>query len=190
MGLVRLIVGLGNPGADYSNTRHNAGFWFIDGLAHKYKSSLANEAKFFGIIGKFSFEKRDVYFLKPQTYMNLSGKSVLALANFYKILPNEIMVAHDELDFAPGIARFKFAGGNGGHNGLKDIDRVIGKDYLRLRLGIGHPGDRNKVADYVLKKPLLDEKILIENSIDKVLSVSDLVLSGDIGAATKIVHSN
>lgn len=190
MSLISLIVGLGNPGSDYSNTRHNAGFWFVDELAHKYKANLANEGKFFGLLGKFNFKSRDVYLLKPQTYMNLSGKSILAVANFYKILPSEIMVAHDELDFTPGVARFKFGGGNGGHNGLKDIDSVIGKEYLRLRLGIGHPGDRNKVVGYVLKKPLLDEKISIDNSIDKALNVSDLVLSGDISTATKLLHSN
>ena len=189
MSLIRLIVGLGNPGSDYSNTRHNAGFWFVDELANRYKANLANEGKFFGVLGKFSFKSRDVYLLKPQTYMNLSGKSVLAVANFYKILPSEIMVTHDELDFAPGIARFKLGGGNGGHNGLKNIDNVIGKEYLRLRLGIGHPGDRNKVADYVLKKPLLDEKISIDNSIDKALGVSDLLFSGEISAATKLLHS-
>ena len=190
MGLIRLIVGLGNPGSAYSNTRHNAGFWFVDELASKYKANLANESKFFGVLGKFNYQNRDIYLLKPQTYMNLSGKSVLALASFYKILPSEIMVAHDELDFAPGVAKLKLGGGNGGHNGLKDIDSVIGKEYLRLRLGIGHPGDRNKVADYVLKKPLLDEKISIDNSIDKALSVSDLLLSGDINTATKLLHSN
>ncbi len=189
MSLIRLIVGLGNPGSDYSNTRHNAGFWFVDELANRYKANLANESKFFGVLGKFSFKSGDVYLLKPQTYMNLSGKSVLAVANFYKILPSEIMVTHDELDFAPGIARFKLGGGNGGHNGLKNIDNVIGKEYLRLRLGIGHPGDRNKVADYVLKKPLLDEKISIDNSIDKALGVSDLLFSGEISAATKLLHS-
>ncbi len=190
MSLIRLIVGLGNPGSDYSNTRHNAGFWFVDELANKYKTNLANESKFFGVLGKFNYKNRDIYLLKPQTYMNLSGKSVLALANFYKILPSEIIVIHDELDFAPGVARFKLGGGNGGHNGLKNIDSVIGKDYFRLRLGIGHPGDRNKVADYVLKKPLLNEKISIDNSIDKALNVSDLLLSGDISTATKHLHSN
>jgi PTH1 family peptidyl-tRNA hydrolase len=190
MNLIRLIVGLGNPGPDYSHTRHNAGFWFIDELVTKYNANLNNESKFFGIVGRFNFKNRDVYLLKPQTYMNLSGKSVLAVANFYKILPSEILVVHDELDFAPGIARFKQGGGNGGHNGLKDIDRCLGKDYLRLRIGIGHPGDRNKVADYVLKKPQLDEKIAIDNSLDKSISVADLLLSGEISSATKILHSS
>ena len=187
---LRLIVGLGNPGPDYSNTRHNAGYWFVDELANKYNINLANESKFFAVSGKFNFKNRDIYLLKPQTYMNLSGKSVLAIANFYKILPNEILVVHDELDFKPGMARLKQGGGNGGHNGLKDIDNVIGKDYLRLRLGIGHPGDRHKVVDYVLKKPLLDEKIAIVNSIDKALGVINLLLLGDISTALKLLHSS
>ena len=187
--MIRLLVGLGNPGSDYTFTRHNAGFWLVEQLAAQYKTNFSNESKFFAQTAKFSFKGQDVWLLKPQTYMNLSGKSVQALAGYYKILPSEILVAHDELDFEPGVARFKQGGGAGGHNGLKDIDRVMGKDYWRVRIGIGHPGDRNKVADYVLKKPLLDEKIAIDNSINKVSHVFDLVLSGDMNSVMKEVHS-
>ncbi|HMT03864.1 MAG TPA: aminoacyl-tRNA hydrolase, partial [Burkholderiales bacterium] len=147
---IRLIVGLGNLGSEYAETRHNAGFWFIDAISKKYGLKLQLEKKFFGLIGKIG---NDILLLEPQTFMNISGKSVLAVASFYRILPHQILVVHDELDFEPGIIKLKQGGGDGGHNGLRDIDKVIGKDYWRLRLGIGHPGDKNKVADYVLKKP-------------------------------------
>lgn len=187
--MIRLIVGLGNPGPDYLGTRHNAGFWLVDQIAAKYNITFKNEGKFFAQIGKFNYKNNDIYLLKPQTYMNLSGKSVLAVANFYKIAPSEILVIHDELDFLPGIAKFKQGGGHGGHNGLRDIDRVIGKDYLRLRIGIGHPGDKNKVADYVLKNPKLEEKLEIEESMSKIIQVLELVLSDDINTAIKHLHS-
>ncbi|HLX53045.1 MAG TPA: aminoacyl-tRNA hydrolase, partial [Aquella sp.] len=159
MSKIKLIVGLGNPGAEYATTRHNVGFWFVDLLATKFKVILQPSGKFFAEAGKFRFEDNDVWLLKPQTFMNLSGKSVLALASFYKILPGEILVVHDELDFAPGIAKLKLGGGAGGHNGLRSIESVIGKDTWRLRIGIGHPGDKNKVVGFVLKKPLKDEEI-------------------------------
>ncbi|MCC2626258.1 MAG: aminoacyl-tRNA hydrolase [Burkholderiales bacterium] len=186
---IKLIVGLGNPGAEYAATRHNVGFWFIDLLADKFKSVLRTEGKFFAEVGKFRYEDNDVWLLKPQTFMNLSGKSILALASFYKILPNEILVVHDELDFAPGIAKLKLGGGAGGHNGLKSTESVISKDFWRLRLGIGHPGDKNKVSSFVLKKPLKDEEIEILNAMDRAAKIIPSLLSGEQNIAMKTLHT-
>lgn len=187
---IRLIVGLGNPGVEYVDTRHNAGFWFIDAITNKYKVKLYQEKKFFGLLGKFAED--EILLLEPQTFMNISGKSVLAAASFYKILPQQILVVHDELDFEAGIIKLKQGGGDGGHNGLRDIDRVIGKGYWRLRIGIGHPGDKNKVSDYVLKRPNIDESIDINNAIDRGLSILDLLLSSsieDFNIAIKKLHT-
>lgn len=187
--MIKLIVGLGNPGDEYVQTRHNVGFWFLDHLAQKLGTKFVLEGKFFGFLTKVKFPDADLFLLKPQTYMNLSGKSVQAVANFYKIKPEEILVVHDELDFNPGIIKLKQGGGNGGHNGLKDIDRVIGKNYWRLRVGIGHPGAATKVVGYVLNRPSTNELIEIENSIDKALAVRDLFLSGDFANAQKKLHT-
>ena len=187
--MIKLIVGLGNPGRDYVDTRHNAGFWFVDNLAKKLGIQFSLEGKYFAELAKTKINGEDLFLLKPQTYMNLSGKSVQALAGFYKISPDVILVAHDELDFKPGTTKLKHAGGNGGHNGLKDIDRVIGRNYWRLRIGIGHPGDSNKVASYVLNNPVLEERIEIERNLDKALSVSDLIINADFTNAQKILHS-
>lgn len=187
--MIKLIVGLGNPGHEYVNTRHNAGFWFVDAVADKYNAKFKMEAKYFGEVAKFKYNNNDVFLLKPQTFMNLSGKSVMALAIFYKILPNQILVAHDELDFKPNVAKLKLGGGNGGHNGLKDIERVIGKDYWRLRIGIGHPGIKDKVVGYVLKSPILDERIEIDRSIDKTLTILDDLLLGNFEVGMKKLHT-
>lgn len=188
--MIRLIVGLGNPGQEYASTRHNVGAWFIDKIAIKYDAVLANESKFFAITGKFRYKNYDIHLLKPQTYMNISGKSVLAIANFYKILPAEILIVHDELDFIPGIVKLKHGGGNGGHNGLKDVDRVLGKDYWRLRIGIGHPGDKSKVASYVLNSPDIDDSIEIAKALDKSIKVLEALLSGEMNIAMKQLHTN
>jgi peptidyl-tRNA hydrolase, PTH1 family len=187
---IRLIVGLGNPGAAYQDTRHNAGFWFIDSVAKANHATLKAEGKFFGEIAKFQYKNHDVFLLKPSTFMNLSGKSVLALANFYKITIDEILVVHDELDFDPGVVKVKFGGGAGGHNGLRDIERVMSREYWRIRLGIGHPGSKNAVHDYVLKRPVLDDRIAIDNAMDKVLDKLELVLDGDFSKALKLIHTN
>ena len=186
---IKLIVGLGNPGREYDSTRHNAGFWFVDLVAKKYQVSLNLESKFFGYVGKFKHAGVDVYLLKPQTFMNLSGKSILALANFYKTLPQEILVAHDELDFEPGVIKLKLGGGVAGHNGLKDTKRVLGADFWRLRIGIGHPGDKNKVVDFVLKNPRLEERIEIDNALDRAITTLDLLLSGEQDKALKQLHT-
>lgn len=180
----RLVVGLGNPGAEYSETRHNAGFWFCERLAGQLGISLAREARFHGLAG---FARAPgVWLLLPQTYMNRSGQAVGALARFHKIGPAEILVVHDELDIPPGQLRIKFGGGLGGHNGLKDISAHLGtQDYWRLRIGIGHPGDRNEVVNYVLKPPRKEEFIEIDNAIDRALDLWPLIAKADWAAATQ-----
>ena len=178
----RLIVGLGNPGRDYEETRHNAGFWFCARLAHDWRASLAHESRFHGLAGRHG----SVWMLLPQTYMNRSGQAVGALARFHRIEPNEILVVHDELDIPPGQLRLKFGGGMGGHNGLKDITAHLGtQDYWRLRIGIGHPGDRNEVANFVLKPPRRDEQTQIDEAIERALRLWPLIEKGDWNAATQ-----
>jgi PTH1 family peptidyl-tRNA hydrolase len=189
--MISLLVGLGNPGKEHEGDRHNAGADFVQALAHAHKVILKTEKKYFGLTGKFSFEGRDVHLLIPATYMNLSGKAVAALATFYKIAPEQILVCHDELDFPPGEIRLKKGGGHGGHNGLRDTISALGNqhNFLRLRIGIGHPGDANMVADYVLKNPPKSERKLIDQSIEKALAVTNLVLSGQIEKAMHQLHS-
>lgn len=187
---VELIVGLGNPGKEYSDTRHNAGFWFIDELAHSYHTTLKPEKKFHGDVGRATIQGYDVWLLKPDTFMNLSGKAVQSLAQFYKINFENILVVHDELDLDVGVARLKVGGGHGGHNGLRDISNKIGRDFLRLRLGIGHPGDKSKVTGHVLKKASQDDKIEIEHAIDNALRVLPDVVEDDIPKAMNKLHSS
>ena len=181
----RLIVGLGNPGGEYEETRHNLGFWFVDRLAGELGVPMAAQSKFRGIVGR----RGDLWLLKPTTFMNRSGLSVLSLANFYKILPDEILVVHDELDLPPGGIRIKQGGGNGGHNGLKDIQSHLGTpDFWRLRLGIGHPGDRNEVIGYVLKPPRREERDLIDEALDRSLASWPKLGAGDYAAAQRVLH--
>ncbi|MDD4881249.1 MAG: aminoacyl-tRNA hydrolase [Gallionellaceae bacterium] len=180
----RLIVGLGNPGADYSETRHNAGFWFCERLAARFGVNLAREPRFHGLAGLARAE--GVWLLLPQTFMNRSGQAVGALARFHKIAPAEILVVHDELDIPPGQLRIKFGGGLGGHNGLKDISAHLGsQDYWRLRIGIGHPGDRNEVVNYVLKPPRKEEAVEIESAIERALELWPLIAKAEWNAATQ-----
>jgi PTH1 family peptidyl-tRNA hydrolase len=174
----RLVVGLGNPGADYSETRHNAGFWFCERLATRLGVGLARESRFHGLAGLARAD--GVWLLLPQTYMNRSGQAVGALARFHKIAPGEILVVHDELDIPPGQLRIKFGGGLGGHNGLKDITAHLGtQDYWRLRIGIGHPGDRNEVVNYVLKPPRKEEAGEIEVAIERALDLWPLIAKAE-----------
>lgn len=181
----RLVVGLGNPGAEYEDNRHNLGFWFIDRLAQDLKISLAPQGKFFGHVGRLG----DLWLLKPTTFMNRSGQAVVALARFYKIMPDEILVVHDELDLQPGVIRLKQGGGNGGHNGLKDIQaHLTTPDFWRLRLGIGHPGERNEVVNYVLKAPRREERELIDPAIDRCLLAWPKLGAGDYEAAQRVLH--
>lgn len=185
---IKLLVGLGNPGDKYQTTRHNAGFWWIDQLAVATNSKLAADAKFFGVAGKYS--GTDTWLLKPTTFMNASGKAVAALANYYKILPEEILVVHDELDLPPETVKLKKGGGHGGHNGLKDINAALGTaDFWRLRLGIGHPGDRNEVINFVLKAPLRDEQTAINQSIDNSIQIVPHLLNGDFDTAMLKLHT-
>lgn len=189
MNNIKLLVGLGNPGDKYVATRHNAGFWWIDQLAGQTNSQLNLDAKHFGFTGKLS-PHADVWLLKPTTFMNASGKAVAALANYYKILPSQVLVIHDELDLPPDTVKLKKGGGHGGHNGLKDISAALGTpDFWRLRLGIGHPGDRNEVINFVLKAPLKDEQSLINQSIDKSLQVVPQLLNGDFENAMLKLHT-
>ncbi len=176
----RLIVGLGNPGRDYEETRHNAGFWFCARLAYDSRSPLAHEARFHGLVGRVGA----AWMLLPQTFMNRSGQSVGALARFHRIAPAEILVVHDELDIPPGQLRLKFGGGLGGHNGLKDITAHLGtQDFWRLRIGIGHPGDRRVVADYVLKPPRQEEQAEIDTAIQRAVALMPLIEQGNWDAA-------
>lgn len=189
MNRIKLLVGLGNPGDKYAATRHNAGFWWIDQLAIQTNSKLALDAKFLGIAGKLN-PNTDTWLLKPTTFMNVSGKSVAALANYYKILPAQILVIHDELDLPPNTAKLKKGGGHGGHNGLKDIASALGTaDFWRLRLGIGHPGDRNEVINFVLKAPLKDEQTAINQCIDDSMQIVPQLLSGDFETAMLKLHT-
>jgi PTH1 family peptidyl-tRNA hydrolase len=194
--MIRLIVGLGNPGAKHESDRHNAGFWFIDRLASQYKQFLQPEKRFLGKVAKIQMEGQDIYLLRPDTYMNLSGESVGPLCRFHKILPGEVLVVHDELDLKPGSARLKQGGGNGGHNGLKDIQAHLSSpQFWRLRFGIGHPrdlpGDDSKidVADFVLMKPKSAEQSNIDQAIDKALKTLPVFIKGDIQHAMQVIHS-
>jgi PTH1 family peptidyl-tRNA hydrolase len=181
----RLIVGLGNPGSEYADNRHNLGFWFIDRLARDLKMPLAAQGKFFGRVAR----EGELALLQPSTFMNNSGQAVAALARFYKIGAPEILVVHDELDLQPGAIRLKQGGGNGGHNGLKDIQaHLASPDFWRLRLGIGHPGERNEVVSYVLKAPRREEQDLIDRALDRCLLAWPRLAAGDYEAAQRLLH--
>jgi peptidyl-tRNA hydrolase, PTH1 family len=188
--MIRLIAGLGNPGPEHAATRHNAGFWFVDAVADRLKVQLSPERSYFGMAARTNVGGRTLWLLEPTTFMNLSGKSVAALARFFKIEPGEILVAHDELDLLPGQVKLKVGGSHAGHNGLKDIHAQLGSgDYWRLRLGIGHPGVRSEVINYVLKKPSADDRVEIEKAIAQALSGLDLVLEGDMERATMRINA-
>jgi PTH1 family peptidyl-tRNA hydrolase len=186
--LIRLLVGLGNPGKEYERTRHNAGFWLVEKFAAANGVSFRKDPKYQALVGRH--EPSGAWLLLPQSFMNASGRAVQMLAGFFKIKPEEILVVHDELDFAPGIARIKQGGGIAGHNGLKDISqRIASHDYWRLRLGIGHPGDKNAVADYVLHKPSTEDRAAIESAIGRSLEILPQCLSGDMQGAIQKLHS-
>jgi PTH1 family peptidyl-tRNA hydrolase len=187
---IRLLVGLGNPGREYESTRHNVGFWWLDGVARAEKLNFTNEAKFHGLVARGHVYGHEVLMLKPQTFMNVSGRAVGALSQFYKIIPAEILVVHDELDLQPGTARLKLGGGHGGHNGLKDVIAHLGtKDFWRLRVGVGHPGDRAEVSNYVLNNPRCEERELIDDAMQKAHQIAHLVIEGKTEAAMLKLHS-
>jgi PTH1 family peptidyl-tRNA hydrolase len=188
--MIRLLVGLGNPGPEYEATRHNAGFWWIDEVARALKASLVPERSYYGLVARVNRPQGPVWLLEPMTFMNLSGKSVAALARFFKIAPDEILVAHDEFDLMPGQMKMKLGGGHAGHNGLKDIHAQLGSaDYWRLRLGIGHPGVKAEVINYVLRRPPLEQREAITKAIEQSLGALDLVLGGDMERAMMKIHA-
>ncbi|TFZ01139.1 aminoacyl-tRNA hydrolase [Ramlibacter rhizophilus] len=189
--MIKLFVGLGNPGTEYEGTRHNAGFWWVDALARELRLQLAPDRHYQGLLARGSVHGQAVWLLQPQTFMNLSGRSVAALARFYKIAPQDILVAHDELDVVPGQAKLKFGGGHGGHNGLRDIHAQLGTaDYWRLRIGIGHPGVKSEVTDWVLRKPAPDQRSAIEDCIARTLKAAPALLAGEMEKATLLVHTH
>jgi PTH1 family peptidyl-tRNA hydrolase len=192
MSTIRLIAGLGNPGPQYEQTRHNAGAWLIESLARRYQLTLKADRKYFGLTAKLCLPSGDVQLIIPSTFMNRSGQAVQALANYYKIKPEEILVAHDELDFPAGTVRLKESGGHGGHNGLRDIISKLGgnKDFYRLRIGIDHPGDKKLVHDYVLGRPSVSDRQKIERSIEDIEDVIELIISGDMSAAMNRLHTD
>ena len=188
MPAIRLIVGLGNPGKEYERTRHNAGFWCLERFAAVNGIALRKEAKYQALVGRHG--ANGAWIVLPQTFMNLSGKPVQMLAGFFKITPEEVLVVHDELDFPAGTAKMKQGGGIAGHNGLRDISHRLGShDYWRIRVGIGHPGDKNLVHDYVLQKPSPDDRAAIESAAAKVADVLPLCLAGDMQAAMLKLHT-
>ena len=185
---IRLIVGLGNPGREYERTRHNAGYWLVERFAVSCDIAMRKDAKYQALVGRHA--PSGAWLLLPQTYMNASGRSVLMLAGFFRMAPEEILVAHDELDFGPGVAKLKQGGGIAGHNGLRDISqRLASHDYWRLRIGIGHPGDKDLGADYVLQKPAAEDRTAIDAAIDRALAVVPLCLAGDLQAAMLKLHT-
>lgn len=188
---IKLIVGLANPGAEYAATRHNAGAWYVDLLAERLRAPLREVPKFFGYTSRINLAGADVRLLVPTTFMNLSGKAVAAMATFYRINPDEILVAHDELDLPPGVAKFKLGGGHGGHNGLKDIISKLGNNpnFHRLRVGIGHPGDKNKVVGFVLGKPPVSEQKLIDEAVDEAARCTEIWLQDGLTKATNRLHA-
>lgn len=191
MSEIKLIVGLGNPGCEYEETRHNAGFWWVDEFARANRLSFKLDNKFHGLAAKGQVHGQELYLLKPQTFMNASGRGVGALAQFYKITPEQILVVHDELDLPPGSAKLKLGGGHGGHNGLKDIIAHLGsRDFWRLRIGIGHPGDRAEVVDFVLNAPRREERELIDTAVQRGLEVAHLITGGRMESAMLQLHSN
>ncbi|NCU22401.1 aminoacyl-tRNA hydrolase [Acinetobacter haemolyticus] len=189
MSNISLIVGLGNPGKEYAQTRHNAGFWFVEQLADRYGISLKADPKFHGFSGRGQIEGHDVRLLLPTTFMNRSGQSVAPFAKFYQISPESILVAHDELDMDPGVIRLKSGGGHGGHNGLRDIVPHIGANFHRLRIGIGHPGSKERVSGHVLNKAPSSEQHLMDAAIDHALSKVKLLVGGQVSLAMNQINA-
>ena len=189
--MIKLFVGLGNPGPEYEATRHNAGFWWIDALSQELKAPLSLDKNYHGQVARTTVNGQTVWLLKPLTFMNLSGKSVASLARFFKVLPNEVLVAHDELDIVPGQVKLKFGGSHAGHNGLRDIHAQLGSaDYWRLRIGVGHPGVKAEVINWVLKKPSQEHRVAIEDCIVRSLKAVPDLLKGEMEKATMLIHTS
>jgi PTH1 family peptidyl-tRNA hydrolase len=189
--MTKLFVGLGNPGAEYEATRHNVGFWWLEAAARELKVNLVPEKSYWGLAGRTQIQGQTVWLLAPQTFMNLSGKSVGALAKFFKIQPEDIVVVHDELDIEPGQAKLKKGGGHAGHNGLRDIHAQLGTaDYWRLRVGIGHPGEKSEVANWVLKKPSPEHRQAIDETLSRSIKALPQLLAGDMDKAMALIHTS
>ena len=188
--MIRLFVGLGNPGTEYAASRHNAGFWWVDALASKLSAQMVPERSYQALAARVSRPAGTIWLLQPMTFMNRSGVSVATLARFFKIEPAQILVVHDELDLQPGQAKLKFGGSAAGHNGLKDIHAMLGtQDFWRLRLGIGHPGVKAEVVNYVLKKPSAEDRESIDKASEQSLKAVDLLLAGEMDKALAVVHA-
>jgi PTH1 family peptidyl-tRNA hydrolase len=185
----KLIVGLGNPTSKYEKTRHNAGFWLLDEIASRYRANFFADSKSQGLVAKLDWEGESVFLLKPMQYMNRSGSAVAAILNFYKLEPSRLLVAHDELDLAPGTGRLKVGGGHGGHNGLRDIlAQLGGADFARIRLGIGHPGHKDEVVNYVLDQPSKNDRALLDEAINSAVDYLPQILTGQLEQAMNILH--
>jgi len=190
LSVIQCVVGLGNPGPKYAETRHNAGFWFVDALARDYGAMLRSESKFFGEVARLRSAVGECWLLKPMTYMNHSGRSVAALCNFYRIDPSQLLVVYDELDLAPGVMRLKTGGGHGGHNGMRDITSALGsRDFHRLRVGIGHPGHKEAVVAYVLSRPGKADQTAIDQGLAEALRQWDAVQAGELHKAMNALHT-
>ncbi len=189
--MIKLFVGLGNPGPEYEATRHNAGFWWIDALAVDLRATLSMDKGHQAMVARCTADGQTIWLLKPQTFMNNSGRSVASLARFYKVKPEEILVAYDELDIEPGEVKLKFGGSRGTHNGIRDIfDQLGSGDFWRLRIGIGHPGIKSEVIHWVLKKPSLDHRIAIDQGLDRSRKALTHLLAGDMDKATALIHTS
>ncbi len=187
---IKAIVGLGNPGAKYSETRHNAGFWFVERLANAHNVRFSAETKFNGEVARVQLSGKELWLLKPDTFMNRSGLAVRSLLTFYKIAPQNLLVAHDEIDLLPGAIKLKSGGGHGGHNGLRDIiDQLGSKEFQRLRIGVGHPGNKDQVVDFVLHRAALDEQRMIDEAVADALGIAAQLASGAWEAAMQQLHT-
>lgn len=185
----KIIAGLGNPGPEYADTRHNVGFWFVDALARQHNLTFRPERRFFGDICRLTAGASHCWLLKPDTYMNHSGRALAALAQYYDIVPDSILIVHDEIDLLPGQVKLKFAGGHGGHNGLRDIIQQLGSsDFYRLRIGVGHPGHRDHVVPYVLGRPSAEDRLAIEDCITRVLAEMPGLLEGQYEKVMNELH--
>ena len=187
---LKIIAGLGNPDDKYERTLHNAGFWFVDAVARKYGGQLRYEKKFDADVGKTTIRGQDVWLIKPQSYMNLSGGPVRAVLDYYRLDAGDLLVAHDEIDLPPGTVKLKLGGGHGGHNGIRDVIKHCGKDFVRLRLGVGHPGEKSKVSGYVLKKGDSETEAAVERNIDDAAAVLETWVDDNLNAAMKKLHTN
>ncbi|MEJ2308566.1 MAG: aminoacyl-tRNA hydrolase [Gammaproteobacteria bacterium] len=185
---IRLIVGLGNPGEKYAATRHNAGFQFVDAVAARFHATFRPEKRFFGDACRVDIGPLQCHLLKPATFMNRCGQSVASICHFYKLSPAEVLVVHDDLDLQPGVIRLKRGGGHGGHNGLRDIHKAIGADYQRLRIGIGHPGDRSLVVDYVLKRPSREDDLMMSDAIARGVEEVPAIVGGELQKVMNRLH--